>query len=89
MDPRQTALYRAKGCDDCRGTGYRGRSVIYEMLKITSGIRELINRRAGLDDIKRLAVEQGFKNMYENGMEKVKSGITTIEEISTVTRMGT
>ncbi len=89
VDPQQTPLYRAKGCDECRGTGYRGRSVIYEILKVTAGIRDLINRRVGLDDIKRLAVEQGFKNMYENGMDKVKSGITTIEEISTVTRMGT
>ena len=87
-DPRQAALHRARGCDECRGTGYRGRSVIYEILKVTPGIRELINQRAGLDDIKRLAVEQGFRNMFENGMDKVKSGITTIEEISTVTRMG-
>jgi len=89
MDPRQTALYRAKGCDDCRGTGYRGRSVIYEILKVSAGIREMISRRAALDDIKRLAAEQGFKSMYENGLDKVRAGVTTIEEISTVTRMGT
>ncbi|MEK6743461.1 MAG: ATPase, T2SS/T4P/T4SS family [Nitrospirota bacterium] len=89
VDPRQTPLYRAKGCDECRGTGYRGRSVIYEILKVTAGIRDLINRRVGLDDIKRLAVEQGFKDMYENGLDRVRSGSTTIEEISTVTRTGT
>ena len=41
------------------------------------------------DDIKRLAVEQGFKNMYEHGLDKVKSGLTTVEEISTGTRRGT
>lgn len=88
VDPRHTPLYRAKGCDECRGAGYRGRSVIYEVLKITAGTRELINRRASLDDIKRLAVEQGFRNMYENGLDKVKAGLATIEEISTVTRTG-
>jgi len=84
----ETPLYRAVGCDQCRGTGYRGRTVIYEILKITGGIRDLINRRASLDDVKKLAVENGFKNMFMNGIEKIKAGITTLEEVSTVTRAG-
>jgi len=81
-------LYRQVGCEQCGNTGYRGRSVIYEILKVTGAIRELINRKASHDDIKHQAMSAGFRNMFENGMDKVKEGITTLEEVSTVARAG-
>lgn len=87
-DPASIRLYKAVGCENCRGTGYRGRTVIYEILKITSGIRELINQKAGLDDLSRHARSEGFTSMFECGINKVKTGETTLEEVSTVTREG-
>jgi type IV pilus assembly protein PilB len=79
-------LYRAIGCEQCGNTGYRGRSVIYEILKVTAAIRELINRKASHDEIRLQAMSAGFKNMFENGIDKAKAGITTLEEVSTVAR---
>jgi len=87
-DPHAVKLYPHKGCDRCGGAGYRGRTVIYETLKITPAIREMINRKAGLDDIRREAEQGGFRSMFQNGVDKIKSGVTTLEEVSTVTRTG-
>jgi type II secretory ATPase GspE/PulE/Tfp pilus assembly ATPase PilB-like protein len=87
-DPAAAPLYRPAGCDNCRGTGYRGRTTIYEILKVTPGVRELINRRAGVDEMARLARSEGFTSMFECGIEKVRAGETTLEEVSTVTREG-
>jgi type IV pilus assembly protein PilB len=86
IKPGEHVLYRHVGCEQCGNTGYRGRSVIYEILKVTAAIRELINRRASHDEIKQQALRTGFKNMFENGVDKVKAGITTLEEVSTVAR---
>lgn len=83
-----TVLYKPIGCDQCGTSGYRGRTVIYEILKITPEIRDLINRRASNDEIRRQALKGGFKPMFENGIDKVKAGVTTLEEVSTVTRAG-
>ena len=85
-NPQASVLYKPVGCDQCGNTGYRGRTVIYEILKVNADIRELINRKATHDEIKRQAVSNGFKSMFECGIDKVRSGITTLEEISTVTR---
>jgi type IV pilus assembly protein PilB len=88
LDPGAAVLYKPVGCEQCRTSGYRGRTVIYEILKISPEIRELINRKASTDEIRRQALESGFKPMFENGIDKVKAGTTTLEEISTVTRAG-
>jgi len=53
---------------------------------VTPEIRDQINRKASLDDIKRTAQAAGFRSMYDKGLVKVKAGVTTLEEISTVTR---
>lgn len=88
VDPLRNPLFRAKGCDQCGETGYRGRTAIYEILKITPEIRDMINRKTAIDDIAQKAREKDFRSMFETGMEKVKIGITTIEEVSSVTRAG-
>jgi general secretion pathway protein E len=79
-------LYRAKGCEACAGTGYRGRSSILETLSMTDTIRGLVLRRAEAGDIQKAAVGEGMRTMYEDGLGKAVAGHTTIEEVVRVTR---
>ncbi len=87
IDPEVSTLYQAKGCPACSDSGFRGRSVIYEILKITPKIREMINIKASLEDIRRHAVSEGFREMHEVALEKVRRGITTLDEVSHAIRM--
>ncbi len=79
-------LYRGKGCDDCRGTGYRGRFGIYELFPITEEVRSLILRRASTPEIRRHAVEAGMVTLRFDGWLKARDGLTTVEEILRVTQ---
>jgi type II secretory ATPase GspE/PulE/Tfp pilus assembly ATPase PilB-like protein len=75
-------LYRGAGCDGCRGTGYRGRTGIYELLSVTEDVRSLILRRASSGEIRRHAVEQGqLRTLREDGWAKAMAGVTTVEEL--------
>lgn len=78
-------LYRGKGCNACKGIGFKGRSGIYEMLVMNEKIKELIVNKASASVIKKAAEEAGMKNMRQNGLEKALAGVTTIEEILQVT----
>jgi general secretion pathway protein E len=78
--------YRGAGCDECRGTGYRGRTGIYELLLISEEIRSLIIRKAPTGEIRRRAAELGMVSLREDGWTKAKLGITTVEEILRVTQ---
>ncbi|MBI3618849.1 type II/IV secretion system protein [Candidatus Peregrinibacteria bacterium] len=77
-------LYKGKGCDACGGTGYVGRVGIYELLLITPEIEDLIIHRATSTDLNAMAKKQGLKFLFDDGFEKVKSGMTTIEELMRV-----
>jgi type IV pilus assembly protein PilB len=79
-------LYRATGCRACDNSGFKGRTVIYEILKINRRIRELINARASIDDIRSAAMENGFRGMSEIGLAKVRQGVTTLEEVRSIAR---
>jgi type IV pilus assembly protein PilB len=81
-------LYSPKGCTHCNETGYKGRTVIYEILEIDDEIRKLINKRASLNEIRDYAFSKGFKEMFSVGIEKVKQGITTYEEVTSVAKVG-
>lgn len=74
-------FYRGKGCDACGNTGYRGRVGIYEILEVNKEIEELISARAGSTDILLKARENGMNFLFEDGLEKVKEGFTTLEEL--------
>ena len=78
-------IYEAVGCDECRDTGYRGRSGIFEILPINDEIRPLIVSNASASSIKQAALDQGMKTLRDDGWEKVLDGITTIDEILRVT----
>jgi general secretion pathway protein E len=78
-------IYRGKGCNECRGTGYRGRTGIYELFPITEDARSLILRRASSREIRRHAVEAGMVTLRADGWLKACEGVTTIEEVLRVT----
>jgi type II secretory ATPase GspE/PulE/Tfp pilus assembly ATPase PilB-like protein len=70
-----------KGCKDCDGTGYKSRIGIHEVLEVNDDIRALIVSRADSSQIKQAAIKNGMRTMIEDGLEKAKEGITTIEEV--------
>jgi type IV pilus assembly protein PilB len=74
-------VYKGKGCGACNGTGYKGRVGLYEVMEITEGIRDLVMVGATAIEIKRKALEEGMLTLRESGLEKIKNGVTTIEEV--------
>jgi general secretion pathway protein E len=74
-------IYKPVGCLECRNTGFRGRSGIYEMLTITPTLRKLITPDTNLADLTKLAQREGMQPLIINGAEKIAAGITTIEEL--------
>jgi general secretion pathway protein E len=74
-----------KGCGHCRGTGYRGRKAIAEMMLLNDEIRELIGSRASIRQVKEAATRAGMRNLREAALELVARGETTLEEINRVT----
>jgi general secretion pathway protein E len=84
--PPGTVLFRGKGCDECRGTGYRGRSGIYELFVIDEDARSLILRHASTRDIRQHAIQRGMVTLRMDGYKRACEGVTTIEEILRVTQ---
>lgn len=80
----RVTLYEGKGCDLCQHTGYDGRTAIFEYIKITPEIRELILENPSSTDIRTAAQQSGSSSLYEDGIRKVQAGITTIEELNRV-----
>ena len=83
LEPGQT-LYRPKGCDRCRGAGYKGRVGVFEVVRITSRMSNLIQSRAPLPEMRLAAKEEGMKLLLDSGMDKVREGTTSLEEVMTV-----
>ena len=80
-DIGEKQFYYGKGCDACNNTGYKGRKGIYELLKITDPIRELINERAPTVTLKQKAIELGMVTLRQDGLRSIFAGDTTIEEV--------
>jgi type IV pilus assembly protein PilB len=74
-------LYKGRGCGICNGTGYKGRVGLYEVMEISEGIRDLIMVGATSVELKKKAIEEGMLTLRMSGLEKIKQGITTIEEV--------
>ncbi len=79
-------LYKGAGCPACKYTGFKGRTGVYEVLVMDDDIRELVLTKISSDVIRKMAVEKGMMLMYEDAMEKVRLGRTTIEEALNVTQ---
>jgi len=78
---KPASVMKAVGCLECRNTGYRGRSGIYEMLTITPKLRKLIKPETDLSMLKNMAYQEGMQPLMLNGAEKVAAGMTTVEEL--------
>ncbi|HEY7829640.1 MAG TPA: ATPase, T2SS/T4P/T4SS family [Solirubrobacteraceae bacterium] len=76
--------YEPVGCRRCSGSGYRGRAGIYEVMSVTSEIRSLALERRSADELRDVAVSQGMRRLRDDGLEKVRKGITSMAEIARV-----
>jgi len=79
-------IKRGTGCERCGGTGYRGRVGLYELLLMSDEIRHLITSGADANVIRQQGVSEGMKTLREDALEKLRSGMTTPEEVVRVTR---
>jgi len=73
-------LYRPKGCTQCNNSGYKGRMGVHELLTGTDDIKKAIQRRASIDEIRRLAMSQGMRTLLQDAIEKAFKGITDIKQ---------
>jgi type IV pilus assembly protein PilB len=73
--------FRAVGCDRCKGSGYKGRTGIYEVMPITEAIQHLILKNGSAIDIARQAQLEGVRDLRRSGLFKVKQGVTTVDEV--------
>lgn len=80
-------VYEGKGCEVCRHTGYMGRVGIFEVLVIDDEIREAITSNKDSSEITKIAQKNGMTTIFQDGVSKVKQGITTIEEVLRVTKI--
>lgn len=80
--PDPAPVFEAAGCAECRGTGYRGRVGIHEMLIMSEEIESLAARQAPAAEVRRLARREGMVTMVEDGLQKVLQGMTTVDEIA-------
>jgi type IV pilus assembly protein PilB len=76
-----SGLYKGKGCKECGNTGYKGRKAIYEVMNMTESLKETVLRGASSMEIKRKAREEGMITLREAGVELLKEGITTLDEV--------
>jgi type IV pilus assembly protein PilB len=74
-------IFRARGCEACNNTGYKGRIALFEVMKITDDIKEMILNRSTTREIKRRAIENGMFTLRRSGLIKIKNGITSVEEV--------
>jgi type IV pilus assembly protein PilB len=82
---RDVTLYEGKGCFECGGTGYRGRTAIHELLDLTEEIREMILERRPTSQIRIAARQQGMSTLRESALDRLREGLTTLKEINKVT----
>jgi type II secretion system protein E len=88
-DLHSDTIFKGRGCHHCLGTGYWGRTGIYEILPVNENIRQRITERAPANEIKQWAVSAGMKTLRMDGAQKVLQGITSIEEVVRVTQLDT
>ncbi|MEJ2313215.1 MAG: ATPase, T2SS/T4P/T4SS family [Nitrospirota bacterium] len=87
LGPDVKTISRGAGCPACMNTGYKGRIAIFELLEINDDVRDLIVDKSSAREIKEKAVSLGMRTLYQDGIEKVKRGITTLEEVLRVTQV--
>ncbi|HEX7896995.1 MAG TPA: type II secretion system ATPase GspE [Planctomycetota bacterium] len=86
LPPDIKSVWRGKGCEDCRGTGYKGRQGVFELLEVDDALREMILKREGANRLKKYAIEHGMKTLRDDGWDRVRAGVTTAEEVLRITK---
>ncbi len=82
---KHTKPSKGKGCDDCNGTGFRGRVALYEVMPVKEEIKDLVLRGGSAIEVKREAIRVGMKTLRQSGLSKIEEGVTTLEEVLRVT----
>ncbi|MGB7922213.1 MAG: type IV-A pilus assembly ATPase PilB [Pyrinomonadaceae bacterium] len=80
-EARQMKTYKGDGCQTCNGTGYKGRVGLYETMEVTDDIRELILIGASSLELRKKAIDDGMISLRESGLQKIRNGVTTLEEV--------
>lgn len=80
-----TTLYKGKGCDACEGTGYKGRTGVYEILAMNKQLRSLLIKGASTEELRKTAIETGMRTLRQDAIEKALTGVSTIEEVVSTT----
>lgn len=78
---QKAEFYRGKGCMKCKNTGFVGRIGIYELLVINEEIKNMVTAKKSANDIKKMAISLGMSTLFDDGLEKLKNGATTVEEV--------
>jgi len=84
LSSQDNVFYRGKGCEHCGQTGFRGRTGVFELMLIDKELRALIHTNASSDKIQAAAQKEGMKLLWEDGIDKVFQGVTTLEELKRV-----
>jgi type II secretory ATPase GspE/PulE/Tfp pilus assembly ATPase PilB-like protein len=84
--PANVKVYRAVGCQECRGTGYHGRHAIFEWMDLNNEIRQLVLKNASSGEIREAAVRNGLRSLSDDGWRLIGQGVTTVEEVMRVTK---
>jgi type IV pilus assembly protein PilB len=79
--PPGTKFFQGEGCNFCFRTGYEDRIGVYELLRITQEMKQLLMQKANHDEIQALAIEQGMRSLRDGGIQLVADGVTTISEV--------
>jgi type IV pilus assembly protein PilB len=77
-------LYRPKGCAHCHGSGYRGRVGVFEVIRVSAELAELIQNRTPLPELRRAAQQQGMKLLADSGLQQASRGVTSLEEVLSI-----
>ncbi len=83
--PKPATVYRPVGCPECRQTGYRGRTGLYELLTVTQPFTKLIQQETNIHALKQQSIKDGMKPLRVAGAMKIAEGVTTVEEVLKVT----
>ena len=80
-DEKKVTIYEPVGCEECHGTGYKGRRGVYEVLVVTEAVRDAILKRKPDSEVKKIAVSENMTTLRQDSLNKVKEGITSMQEL--------
>jgi type IV pilus assembly protein PilB len=86
-DIEKKSLYKGRGCSQCQGTGFKGRTGVFEMVELNSELRELAFAKAPTTELRKTAIAGGMRNLMEDGKVKIFEGVTTPEEVARISQI--